>query len=59
MDSYPAWYASLGDTGLANDDPVPSSCELQDDYSVEVLDTYGKLNPSFDYQISSLLLSLL
>ena len=43
-DAYLAWFASLGDTGLANDNPVPSTCEFQEYYSIEVLDAYGKLN---------------
>lgn len=41
-DAYLTWYSSLGDAGLANDNPVPSSCEFQEHYSVEVLDVYGK-----------------
>lgn len=42
-DAYLAWYSSLGDAGLADDNPAPSSCELQEYYSVKVLDAYGKL----------------
>jgi hypothetical protein len=44
-DAYLYWFSSLGDTGLANDNPVPSSRELQDEYPVEVLDVFGLLNP--------------
>jgi hypothetical protein len=43
-DAYLTWFSSLGDSGLANDNPLPSSCELQEFYSIEVLDAYGKLN---------------
>jgi hypothetical protein len=43
-DAYLSWFSSLGDAGLANDNPTPSSCELQEHYSVEVLDAYGKLD---------------
>jgi hypothetical protein len=40
-DAYLHWFSSLGDAGLANDHPVPSTRELQDEYPVEVLDTFG------------------
>ena len=40
-DAYLHWFSSLGDAGLANDHPVPSIRELQDEYPVEVLDTFG------------------
>jgi hypothetical protein len=39
-DAYLHWFSSLGDAGLANDNPVPSSRELQDEYAVEVLDVF-------------------
>ena len=42
-DAYLAWFSSLGDAGLANNDPPSSSCVLQGCYPVKVLDTYGKL----------------
>ena len=41
-DAYLAWFSSLGDAGLANDNPAPSSCTLQEHYSVEVMDVYVK-----------------
>ena len=40
-DAYLRWFLSLGDAGLVNDHPVPSSRELQDEYPVEVLDVFG------------------
>ena len=43
-DAYLLWFSSLRDTGLANDSPNPSSCELQDEYTVEVLDAFGMLD---------------
>lgn len=43
-DAYLTWFSSLGDAGLANDNPAPSSCELQESYSVELFDVYSKLN---------------
>jgi hypothetical protein len=43
-DAYLSWFSSLGDVGLANDNPTSSSCEFQEYYAVEVLDTFGKLN---------------
>jgi hypothetical protein len=48
-DAYLAWFSSLGDAGLANDNPATSSCALQEYYPVEVLDVYGKVNllPTF------------
>lgn len=42
-DAYLHWFSSLGDTSLANDDPVPSSRERQDEYPVEVFDVFGML----------------
>ena len=48
-DAYLSWFSSLGDAGLANDNPTPSSCELQEYYPAEVLDVYGKL----DFMVSS------
>lgn len=39
--AYLKWFASLGDAALANNDPAPSSRELQDKYVVTVLDTFG------------------
>jgi len=42
-DAYLAWFLSLGDAGLANNDPPSSSSVLQGYYPVEVLDIYGKL----------------
>ena len=44
MDAFLAWFSSLGDAGLANDNPAPSSSELQDYYPVGVLDVYSKLD---------------
>lgn len=43
-DAYLSWFSSLEDLGLANDNPTPSSCEVQEYYPVEVLDTFCKLN---------------
>ena len=43
MDAYLAWFSSLGDAGLANNDPPSLSSVLQGYYPVKVLDTYGKL----------------
>ena len=40
-DAYLQWFSSLGDAGLANNDPAPSSREFQDKYIVTVLDTFG------------------
>ena len=42
-DAYLAWFSSLGDAGLANNNPPSSSCVLQGCYPFKVLDTYGKL----------------
>jgi hypothetical protein len=39
--AYLQWFSSLGDAGLANDTPVAPSQELQDEYLVEVFDTFG------------------
>ena len=38
------WFSSLGDAGLANDHPVPSYQELQDEYPVQVLDIFSLLH---------------
>jgi hypothetical protein len=38
---YLQWFFSLGDAGLANDTSVASSQELQDEYLVEVFDTFS------------------
>ena len=40
-DAYLEWFSTLGDAGLANNNPVPSSQELQDEYPVEVFDMFG------------------
>lgn len=59
--AYLTWFSSLGDSGLANDNPVPSSCEIQEHYPVEVLDVYGKLNSLITAHVvaNKFLLSLL
>ena len=49
-DAYLAWFSSLGDAGLANDNPAPSSCEFQEYYSIQVLDAYGKQNLLIKFQ---------
>ncbi|KIK04383.1 hypothetical protein K443DRAFT_4685 [Laccaria amethystina LaAM-08-1] len=48
-DAYLHWFSSLGDAGLANDNPPPSACEFQEEYPVDVLDVFGTL------QLSSLI----
>ena len=42
-DAYLHWFSSLGDAGLANDHPVPSCQDLQDEYPVDVFDVFGLL----------------
>ena len=43
IDAYLAWFSSLGDAGLANNDPPSLSSVLQGYYPVKVLDMYDKL----------------
>ena len=43
IDAYLAWFSSLGDAGLANNNPPSLSSVLQEYYPVKVLDMYGKL----------------
>jgi hypothetical protein len=45
-DAYLHWFSSLGDAGLANDNPPPSPCEFQEEYPVDVLDVFGTLQSS-------------
>ena len=53
-DAYLSWFSSLGDAGLANNNPTPSSHELQGEYTVEVLDTFGKRFSNWMYSFINL-----